>query len=98
MRTPKNRGDYSIFPQKAKVLETHLVKIKNPTYGKMPTVMDKSVKYGRRIHLSDQHREGPHWKAQEKYSDCSSDEFNGDNKCMSAWPRLNIRQVYKIAT
>ena len=34
--------------------------------------------------------EGTCWKAQDKYSDHTSDKSTGDNKCTSAWPRIKI--------
>ena len=52
--TPNNGSESSIFPQKVKVLEIHIVKINNPTYGNMPTVMEASGRFGRRIRLTDQ--------------------------------------------
>ena len=54
--------------------------------------------YGRISRLSDQPREGPHWKAQDKYSDHPRDASTVDHKCTSARTWMNLRYVYKNTT
>ena len=51
---PKERsGVLNIF-QEDTVLEIHLVKISNPTYGHIPTVMETAVHYENRSRLNNQ--------------------------------------------
>ena len=65
--TPKNGTYPSRFSWKAKVLDDAPCKIKKiPPMGRFQLCWTHQDTYGRRSRLSNQPREGPHWKAQEK--------------------------------
>ena len=85
----KNRAIPKDSPKRPRCWTMHLVKQKI-TNGQMPTISVMEGNKGRIRRLIKQPGLGLRWQAQDKNVDRMRDILNGDKKCTSAWPRMDL--------